>query len=91
MLFGDALTNLMMSFPIEVCRVFLDPPFQVPAFIDQNVIQTLPTQAPHEPFANPFARGARRGVLNSLMPVPADNEEKSAAYLQSRSLAVFLA
>jgi len=55
----------MRSFLIEVRRVFLDHPLQMFIVMDQNMIQALPAQTAHKPFADPIRlrRSIRRYQL----------------------------
>ena len=55
---GNPLINALMgSVLIKVCCVFLDHPFQMSAFMNEDMIQTLPSKTAHEPFANPIRLG----------------------------------
>jgi len=92
-MFGDPLTDsLMRSFLIEAIGIFSDNSRQMPAMKNEGMVQAFSSQAAHTAGGlclnlshPPLARGARKGVLNSLMPEPAATAEKCEAYLLSRS------
>ena len=58
----------MRTLLIEVSYIFPDNPLYMPAIVEENMVQAFPSQAAHEPFANPIRPRRSIGRLAFLDP-----------------------